>query len=84
ASGDLAIEKAVEGAVSLQSASGDLRVGVGRGSILWIDARSMSGSTTSELELDDSPPEGPGPRLEIRAKTMSGDIHLVRADAVPA
>jgi DUF4097 and DUF4098 domain-containing protein YvlB len=84
ASGDQTIGSVSEGQVNLQSASGDVEVGVRRGSILWIDAKSLSGDTTSDLEVEDAPPEGPGPQLEVRANTMSGDIHVVRADAVPA
>jgi len=84
ASGDLSIGSVSEGQVTLQSASGDVQLGVRRGSTLWIDAKSLSGETTSDLEVDDAPPEGPGPHLEVRAKTMSGDIHVARADAVSA
>jgi DUF4097 and DUF4098 domain-containing protein YvlB len=79
ASGDQRLEAVREGAVTLQSASGDIEVGVRKGSNLWVDARAMSGETTSELELSDAPPEDGAPLVELRATAMSGDIRIVRA-----
>lgn len=81
ASGDVRITSLARGQVSLQSASGDLDVGIQRGSRLWVDARSMSGQTTSELEVGDEQVGDEGPLVELKATTMSGDIHLRRADA---
>ena len=68
-----------EGEVTLQTASGDIQVGIKQGSKLWIDARSMSGDTSSELELGDAPTDGEGPLVEVRATAMSGDITVKRA-----
>jgi DUF4097 and DUF4098 domain-containing protein YvlB len=83
ASGDIRIEAISAGEVSLQSASGDVYVGVRRGCALWVDAKSMSGETTSELEVGASPAEaGEGPVVQLRATTMSGDVHVARAPAL--
>jgi hypothetical protein len=79
ASGDQEVRSVAEGAVTLQSASGDIEVGIRRGSRLWIDARSMSGEMSSELEVTDVPLEQEGPLVELRATAMSGDITVVRA-----
>lgn len=79
ASGDQSVGSISRGDVRLQTASGDIRVGVRKGSKLWVDAKSMSGETTSELEVGDAPPEGEGPLVELRATAMSGDIRIVRA-----
>jgi hypothetical protein len=80
ASGDQEIRAVTAGQVTLQSASGDMVVGIRRGSRLWVDARSVSGDTSSELEVGDEPPaEDEGPLVELRATAMSGDIHVVRA-----
>jgi hypothetical protein len=69
----------VQGEVNLQSASGDIQVRVQKGTRVWIDARSRSGDASSDLEVGDAPlPEG-GPSLELRANSMSGDIHIGRA-----
>ena len=79
ASGDVEAGSVREGGVTLQTASGDIAVGVKKGSKAWVYARTMSGETTSELELGDSPPEGDGPLVEISASAMSGDITVRRA-----
>jgi hypothetical protein len=82
ASGDQRVGSVTAGAVTMQSASGDLEVGIAAGSNVWVDARSMSGDTRSELELGDAEPAGDdGPLVELRATTMSGDISVVRAAA---
>ncbi|HKP17180.1 MAG TPA: DUF4097 family beta strand repeat-containing protein [Gaiellaceae bacterium] len=79
ASGDLVIESIAEGAVDLKSASGDARIGVGRGSRLYVDARSLSGDTSSEVDLDGVEADDEGPLVEVKASSMSGDIRIVRA-----
>ena len=81
ASGDVRVEAISAGAVSLQSASGDVYVGVRKGRTLWVDAKSMSGDTTSDLEVGDEPEEQDGPLVELRVATMSGDVHVARAGA---
>jgi DUF4097 and DUF4098 domain-containing protein YvlB len=78
ASGDVEIESVREGEVTLQTASGDIQVGIKQGSKLWIDAKSMSGETSSELEIGDAPTQGEGPMVEVRATAMSGDIRVKR------
>jgi DUF4097 and DUF4098 domain-containing protein YvlB len=79
ASGDVQIDCVREGDVVLQTASGDIEVGIKQGSKLWIDAKSMSGETSSDLEIGDAPPAGDGPMVEVRATAMSGDITVKRA-----
>ena len=79
ASGDQEIGAAVQGSVDLKSASGDVRVGIRHGSRVYVDARSMSGDTASELELGGVETEDDGPLVELKAVTMSGDISIVRA-----
>jgi hypothetical protein len=63
----------------LQTASGDIEVGVKRGTKVFIDARSMSGETTSDLDIGDEAAEDAGPVIELKATAMSGDIRVVRA-----
>jgi DUF4097 and DUF4098 domain-containing protein YvlB len=79
ASGDQEIGSAADGSVNLKSASGDVRIGIRRGSRVHVDARSMSGETTSELELGGVQTDGAGPLVELKAATMSGGIRIVRA-----
>ncbi len=79
ASGDQEIGSAVQGTVDVKSASGDLRIGIRRGSRVYVDARSMSGETESEMDLDGTETGDEGPLVELKAVTMSGDITIVRA-----
>jgi DUF4097 and DUF4098 domain-containing protein YvlB len=79
ASGDVEIKSVREGDVVLQTASGDIEVGIKQGSKLWIDAKSMSGEASSELDIGDAPADGEGPMVEVRATAMSGDIRVKRA-----
>ena len=80
ASGDVRVASVAHGVVEIQSASGDLTVGVARGASVWVDARSTSGDLVSELELDEQAPgDGDGPLVELRLNSLSGDIRLVRA-----
>ncbi len=80
-SGDQRIDAVERGDVTLQAVSGDITVGVRRGSRVWVDAQSVSGDTDSELELAGAPVSDEGPLVELRLKTVSGDIRVVRAPA---
>jgi Putative adhesin len=85
-SGDQRLDAVVEGTVETHAVSGDIIVGVRRGSMVYVDANTISGSTSSELDLGDAPAEpagdaDDGPMVEVRAKTVSGDISITRAPA---
>jgi DUF4097 and DUF4098 domain-containing protein YvlB len=80
-SGDQDHGAVMRGHVALQSVSGDVSVGVRRGSSVFLDCNTVSGDTSSELELTTEPGSGEGPHVEIRAKTVSGDIRITRAPA---
>lgn len=79
ASGDQTVGSVAAGEVNLQSASGDIEVGIARGSRVYVDAHSASGDMESELDLADEVPAAEGPMVELRAATMSGDVRVVRA-----
>jgi DUF4097 and DUF4098 domain-containing protein YvlB len=79
ASGDVQLRSVARGKVDVQSASGDVQVGIRQGSSVYIDASSMSGDMTSELEVSDTPPDSGGPAVDFRARTMSGDVTVRRA-----
>lgn len=79
-SGDQRLAVSGGGSVALQSVSGDLDVGIVAGIAVWLDVRSMSGDTTSDLESSDGP-AGDGPSIELRANTVSGDIRIHRTVA---
>lgn len=80
ASGDVQIGSVAEGEVKIHSASGDVEVGIAKGSRLWVDAQTLSGETSSELDLESGAVQADdGPLVELRARSMSGDIEIRRA-----
>jgi DUF4097 and DUF4098 domain-containing protein YvlB len=79
ASGDMHVGSIAEGSVDVKSASGDVRIGIKEGSRLYVDAKSLSGDTTSEVELGGVEVATGGPLVEVKGATMSGDIRIVRA-----
>jgi len=80
-SGDQEHSAVMRGQVNATSVSGDVTIGVRRGSKVYLDCNTISGDTSSELELTTDAPAGDGPLVEIRAKTVSGDIRITRASA---
>ena len=82
-SGDQELGAVMTGIVAAHSVSGDVTIAVRRGSRAFLDCKTVSGDTSSELELTADAPAGDGPLVEIRAKTVSGDIRITRA-AAPA
>jgi hypothetical protein len=85
-SGDQRYEAVVNGRVELRAVSGDIGIGIRRGSRVYIDANTVSGSTSSEFELSDTPATAEpvaedAPLVEVYAKTVSGDVRLERAPA---
>ncbi len=78
ASGDITVEDARNGVVSLNAASGDLHIGVRAGVTAHLDVSSVSGRIRSDLPIDDTAPET-GSSLDVRARTMSGNIVIAPA-----
>jgi hypothetical protein len=75
ASGDLAVGTFRRGALNAKNASGDVRVGIPEGVPVWTDVSSVSGRIGSDLTGAGQP--GPGQDyIEVRARTVSGDIVL--------
>jgi hypothetical protein len=85
-SGDQRFEAVLQGRLELRAVSGDIGVGIRRGSRVFIDANTVSGSTSSEFDLSDAPAAPPSehaPLVEVFAKTISGDVRIERAPAPP-
>jgi hypothetical protein len=80
-SGDVALREVVQGSVYANAVSGDVEVGVRRGSRVHVDASTLSGDTSSDLDFGGEAAAGEGPVVELRIKTVSGDIAVVRASA---
>jgi DUF4097 and DUF4098 domain-containing protein YvlB len=79
-SGDLELRAVVTGEIELGSVSGDLRVGVKRGSVLRVDATAVSGELESAIDLSGAEEVAEeGPFVDLRARTISGDLRIARA-----
>jgi len=76
-SGDFVIDHAHRGRLSAKGASGDVLVGIPAGLPVWTDLSTVSGSIRSSLEGAGQPAEGED-HIELRAKTVSGDIVLTQ------
>lgn len=85
ASGDQFIGRLNSGRTRLDSVSGDLRVGIAAGSLVAVDATTVSGTLSSEIDLDNVDPGAAGggaePRVDLRARTVSGDLRIQRVSA---
>jgi DUF4097 and DUF4098 domain-containing protein YvlB len=81
ASGDVKVDAVVSGDIGLNAVSGDVRLGVRRGTRIYLDCTTVSGSTRSELDISDDEPEGDGPFANLKVRTVSGDIVIDRAPA---
>jgi DUF4097 and DUF4098 domain-containing protein YvlB len=75
ASGDLRIGRISRGQAQLKNASGDIRLGIPGGTPVWTDVSSTTGRVRSTLSPTGAPAEGQD-FVEVRAKTVTGDIYL--------
>ena len=84
ASGDIQLGAVATGRIELRSASGDMQVAVVPGIGVYLDLSSASGRIQSDLDPSDDEPGESGAPVEIRCRTLSGDIRIVKATGVPS
>ena len=77
-SGDLVVARAHRGRVSVKGASGDVRIGIPAGVPVWTDISTVTGAIRSGLTSAGKPEEG-ADHVEVRARTVSGDVLLVES-----
>lgn len=78
AHGSVRIGEVVRGSVVLETAAGELEVGVREGTAAWLDVRTKYGTVRSSLD----PAAGPqtsDETVEVRARTSAGDIVIRRS-----
>src|SRR5690349_8142397 len=78
ASGDIDVATAVNGGVSVHTASGELLVGVAEGTAAQLDLTTGSGEVRNSLASTDGPADG-DQTLVVHARTRSGDVVIQRA-----
>lgn len=77
--GDVRIGEIVRGSVTLQTATGDLEIGVADGTAAWLDLKTGHGRVDNAL---DDTGQGPGKSdqtVEVHAQTSFGDITVRRS-----
>ncbi|HCB06106.1 MAG TPA: DUF4097 family beta strand repeat-containing protein [Nocardioides sp.] len=74
-SGDVSVDLVERGRLAVKGASGDVSIGVRAGVPVWTDVTTVSGTIRSDLQGAGQPREGQD-HIEVRAKTVSGDIAL--------
>jgi hypothetical protein len=77
-SGDVTIGEVIRGSLLVEASAGDLEVGIREGTAAWLEVTSLSGSVRNLLTES----EGPGPAedtIEVRARTVSGDVTIHRS-----
>lgn len=75
-SGDLEVKAAVRGKIEGKGASGDIRVGIPTGVPVWTDVSTVTGEIRSSVTGSGQPAPGQD-HVELRARTVSGDITLL-------
>jgi len=79
-SGNVGIGAVWTGQTNVRSVSGDVEIGVPRGTRVYLDLASTSGATISDLDMSSDADNGDA-HLELHVSTVSGDIRVVRAAA---
>ncbi|HTZ43460.1 MAG TPA: DUF4097 family beta strand repeat-containing protein [Jatrophihabitans sp.] len=79
ANGSVRVLDAVRGTLRLDTAMGEIEVGVRAGSAAWLDLTSKFGKVRNELTVSGAPEEGVD-TLEVHATTAFGDITARRAE----
>jgi hypothetical protein len=80
ANGSVRISDVAQGSTVLQSASGEIEIGIRQGTAAWLDVKSSAGTVRNELETG-GVPEGPEQTAQVKARTWAGDIVIRRAPA---
>lgn len=75
ASGEVQVDRMRRGQLAAKNVSGDIRVGIPAGVPVWTDISTVTGSVRSGLQGAGKPEQGQD-YVELRAKTVSGDVVL--------
>lgn len=78
ANGSIRIGEVVRGSVVLETAAGEIEVGVRDGTAAWLDVSTKAGSVRNSL-ADADGPEQSDETVEVRARTPVGDVVIRRS-----
>ncbi len=77
--GKVRVRDAVRGVLKVDGSYGNVRVGVRRGTAVWLDVASRHGAVRTEL-TDDAGPQPDEETLEVHVRTGYGSITVDRSD----
>jgi hypothetical protein len=80
ANGDVRVAEAGRGEVVVETAAGELEVGIVPGVPAWLDVSTRFGSVRNSLDSADGPDQSEG-TIKVRARSSIGDIVIHRASA---
>jgi len=80
ANGRIRIGDVVSGTVVLETAAGEIEVGIHEGTAAFLDVKTHHGNVRSSLQAS-TPSEPSSSTVEVRARTSYGDIVIIRAGA---
>ena len=80
ANGDVRVAEAGRGEVVVETATGELEVGIVAGVAAWLDVSTRFGSVRNNLDSADGPHRSEG-TVAVRARSSFGDIVIHRAPA---
>jgi DUF4097 and DUF4098 domain-containing protein YvlB len=78
ANGNIEIGQVVAGSSTLATGSGSVSIGIGNGTVAWVDASTKFGRVNNSLEAAGSP-DPDAETVEISARTGFGDITVHRS-----
>jgi hypothetical protein len=79
ANGDVRVGEIVAGTVVLETAVGDVEVGIPDGTAAYLDVSASAGRIDNLLEIGTAPDKS-APRVEVRARTALGNIVIRRPE----
>jgi hypothetical protein len=78
ANGSVRVLDAVRGALTLETALGEVEIGIRAGSAAWLDVKTQFGRVRNEMAEATSPDDATD-KVEVRASTSVGDITVRRS-----
>lgn len=78
ANGAVRVQDAARGALTLETAMGELEIGIRAGSAAWLDVKTRFGRVRNEMD-EAVAPDGATDKVEVRASTSFGDISIHRS-----
>jgi DUF4097 and DUF4098 domain-containing protein YvlB len=79
ATGSIRLREVIRGTVAVEAASGEVEIGVRRGSVAWLDLKSVAGRVRNSMAQNAAAPEAGEEKVEVRARLVAGDIHIHHA-----